>query len=79
MKYSHCKTSNRDVGLNGCRNPIGHDGRFSGTPEKKKECSISGPAQLREGDEQREQESPRYIAPGTDCSPGFDVVSVAQI
>ena len=25
---------------------------------------------------QRAQESPRYIAPGTDCSPGPDVVNL---
>ena len=36
MKYSHCNTSNRDVGLNGCRNPIGQDGLFSGTPDERK-------------------------------------------
>ena len=27
----------------------------------------------------RAQESPRYVAPGTDCSPGSDVVSVVQV
>ena len=27
----------------------------------------------------RAQESPRYVAPGTDCSPGSDVVNVVQV
>ena len=28
---------------------------------------------------QRAQESPRYVTPGTDCSPGSDVVNVVQV
>ena len=27
----------------------------------------------------RAQESPRYVAPRTDCSPGSDVVNVVQV
>ena len=58
MKYSHCKTSNRDVGLNGCRNPIGHDGRFSGTPEKKRNAqSVDQHDSARGGVEWSSQQS----------------------
>ena len=34
---------------------------------------------LLEAAHQRAQESPRYVAPGTDCSPGSDVVYVLQV
>ena len=27
----------------------------------------------------RAQESPRYVAPGTDCSPGSNIVNVVQV
>ena len=34
---------------------------------------------LLEAARRRAQESPRYVAPGTDCSPGSDVVNVVQV
>ena len=34
---------------------------------------------LLEAARRRAQLSPRYVAPGTDCSPGSDVVNVVQV
>ena len=34
---------------------------------------------LLEAVRRRAQENPRYVAPGTDCSPGSDVVNFVQV
>ena len=34
---------------------------------------------LLEAASRQAQESPRYVAPGTDCSPGSDVLNIVQV
>ena len=47
--------------------------------KKKNQKETKQKFKLLEAARRRAQESPRYVAPGTDCSPGSDVVNVVQV
>ena len=47
--------------------------------KKKNQKETKQKFKLLEAARRRAQESPRYVAPGTHCSPGSDVVNVVQV
>ena len=47
--------------------------------KKKNQKETKQKFKLLEAARRRAQESPLYVAPGTDCSPGSDVVNVVQV
>ena len=47
--------------------------------KKKNQKETKQKFKLLEAARRRAQESPRYVGPGTDCSPGSDVVNVVQV
>ena len=46
---------------------------------KKNQRETKQKFKLLEAARRRAQESPRYVAPGTDCSPGSNIVNVVQV